>query len=290
MLAMIDSLIGAIGLAVILWVVVLGKGVGTGPTFASLVNVSYPVFDILIVTLVARLALAHRSREPAQWWLVVGFSAMLATDLTYAWLVQQLAGCVQPAPRPRLGDQLHRDRSGGHALQHGAPDPSRSTWAMLTPTDVLWLGVPLLAVPVLMLIPGHDRPVDQLILGVAAIALAIPGHAPDRPVREGSRSRASAGTDVGAGVSRGLRELPGRRAQGAGRHGDPGREPRGRAIVRTTSRGCEADPLGSARRPGRSTGRRSGRRSTRSRASRAAPGRRGPCAFAGATGRPSGRP
>ena len=45
--------------------------------------------------------------------------------------------------------------------------------AMLTPTDVLWLGVPLLAVPILMLIPGHDRPVDQLILGIAAIALAI---------------------------------------------------------------------------------------------------------------------
>jgi diguanylate cyclase (GGDEF)-like protein/PAS domain S-box-containing protein len=44
---------------------------------------------------------------------------------------------------------------------------------MLTPTDVLWLGVPLFAVPVLMLLPGHDRPVDQLILGTAAIALSI---------------------------------------------------------------------------------------------------------------------
>jgi len=53
-LAMTDSLIGAVGLAVILWVVVLGKGVGAGPTFASIVTVSYPVFDILIVTLLAR--------------------------------------------------------------------------------------------------------------------------------------------------------------------------------------------------------------------------------------------
>ena len=172
MLAMIDALIGAIGLAVILWVVVLGKGVGA-PTFASLVNVSYPVFDILIVTLLARLALAHRSREPAQWWLVVGFSAMLVTDLTYAWLLQRSPDAYSPLLD--LGWMISYIAIGSAALHSSMVHLTRreAPEAMLTPTDVLWLGVPLLAVPILMFLPGHDRAVDQLILGIAAIALAI---------------------------------------------------------------------------------------------------------------------
>ena len=85
MLAMVDASIGAIGLAVIVWIVVLSGGVaGTGPTFAALVNASHPVFDILIVTLLVRLALAERSCEPTDWWLLGGFSLMLVTDLAYA--------------------------------------------------------------------------------------------------------------------------------------------------------------------------------------------------------------
>jgi diguanylate cyclase (GGDEF)-like protein/PAS domain S-box-containing protein len=172
-LAMTDSLIGAVGLAVILWVVVLGKGVGAGPTFASIVSVSYPVFDILIVTLLARLALAHRSREPAQWWLVAGFSAMLVTDLSYAWLLQQSPDAYSPFLD--LGWLISYISIGAAALHSSMVHLTRreAPVAMLTPTDVLWLGVPLLAVPILMLLPGHDRPVDQLILGIAAITLAI---------------------------------------------------------------------------------------------------------------------
>jgi diguanylate cyclase (GGDEF)-like protein/PAS domain S-box-containing protein len=173
MLAMVDALIGAIGLAVIVWVVVLSKGVaGTDPTFASLVNASYPVFDILILTLLIRLALADRSREPAYWWLVGGFSLMLATDLSYAWLMRSsvdpstwlldlgwLASYVAigaAALHPSMVHLTHRE----------APE------AMLSPPDVLWLGVPLFAVPILMILPGHDQPLDLAIQAAAAMAIA----------------------------------------------------------------------------------------------------------------------
>ncbi len=44
---------------------------------------------------------------------------------------------------------------------------------MLTPTDVLWLGAPFLDATVLMLLPGHDRPVDQLIRSMTRIASAM---------------------------------------------------------------------------------------------------------------------
>jgi diguanylate cyclase (GGDEF)-like protein/PAS domain S-box-containing protein len=172
-LAMIDSLIGAVGLAVILWVVVLGHSVDTGPTFASLVNVAYPVFDIFIVTLLARLALAHRSREPAQWWLVIGFTTMLVTDLIYAWLVQHSADPYSLFLD--LGWLISYVSIGAAALHSSMVHLTRrdAPEAMLTPTDVLWLGVPLLAVPVLILLPGDDQAIDHVILGTAAIALAI---------------------------------------------------------------------------------------------------------------------
>jgi diguanylate cyclase (GGDEF)-like protein/PAS domain S-box-containing protein len=172
-LAMVDALIGATGLAVILWVAVLSKSVGTAPSFASVVNASYPVFDILIVTLLIRLALAHRVREPAHWWLVGGFSAMLVTDLAYAWLLQHTA---EPySPWLDLGWLISYISVGAAALHPSMVHLTRSEApeAGLSPTDVLWLGIPLLAVPVLMLLPGHDQPIDRFVLGTAAIALAL---------------------------------------------------------------------------------------------------------------------
>jgi diguanylate cyclase (GGDEF)-like protein/PAS domain S-box-containing protein len=172
-LAMVDALIGAVGLAVIVWVVVLREGVaGSGPTFAAVVNASYPVFDIVIVTLLVRIALADRSRGPAYRWLVGGFAVMLATDLSYAWLLRDsadaypsvldlgwLAGYVAIGAAP-----LH---PGMVRLTHRA-----SQDAMLSPVDVLWLGVPLFAVPILLLLPGHDEPVDRIVLAAGAIAIA----------------------------------------------------------------------------------------------------------------------
>jgi diguanylate cyclase (GGDEF)-like protein/PAS domain S-box-containing protein len=130
------------------------------------------VFDILIVTLLIRLALAHRSREPAHWWLVGGFTVMLATDVSYAWLLQHTA-----EPYSLLLDlgwatsyiaigaaALHP--SMVHLTRREAPE------AMLSPVDVLWLGTPLLAVPILMLLPGRDSQIDQIILGGAGIIIA----------------------------------------------------------------------------------------------------------------------
>ena len=84
MLAMADALVGAVGLAVILWVVVLSNGVeGSGPAFSTLVSASYPVLDILLLVLLVRLTMAERTPEPAFRCLVGGFTLLLATDLAY---------------------------------------------------------------------------------------------------------------------------------------------------------------------------------------------------------------
>jgi diguanylate cyclase (GGDEF)-like protein/PAS domain S-box-containing protein len=173
MLAMVDALIGAFGLAVIVWDVVLSNGVqGRGPSFASLVGAAYPVLDVLVLTLLIRLALAERSQPPAYWWLVGGFAVVMAADLSYAWLQR-----VTAEPSGALLDlgwlvgyvavgaaALHP--SMAHLTRRGAPD------AMLSPGRVLWLGTPLFAVPILMLFSGRDQPVDLVIQGSASIAIA----------------------------------------------------------------------------------------------------------------------
>ena len=143
MLAMVDASIGAIGLAVIVWIVVLSGGVaGTGPTFAALVNASYPVFDILIVTLLVRLALADRSREPADWWLLGGFSLMLVTDLAYAWLLRGSPDAYSPFLD--LGWLVSYVAIGAAALHPSMVNLTRreAPEGVLSPIDVVWLGIP----------------------------------------------------------------------------------------------------------------------------------------------------
>jgi len=89
MLAMADALVGAVGLAVILWVVVLSNGAeASGPTFSTIVSASYPVLDILLLVLLVRLTMAERTPEPAFRCLVAGFTLLLAADLAYLWLTR----------------------------------------------------------------------------------------------------------------------------------------------------------------------------------------------------------
>ncbi|MGZ8567280.1 MAG: diguanylate cyclase domain-containing protein [Actinomycetota bacterium] len=173
LLAMIDALIGAFGLAVVMWDVVLSKGVeGTGPTLGSLVDASYPVLDVLILTLLIRLALSGRSQAPAYWWLVAAFALVTATDLAYAWLQR---GTLDPAsPFLDLGWLASYFAVGAAALHPSMAHLTRGSapGAILSPGRVLWLGTPLFAVPILMLYSGRDQPIDHVIQGCASITIA----------------------------------------------------------------------------------------------------------------------
>jgi diguanylate cyclase (GGDEF)-like protein/PAS domain S-box-containing protein len=172
MLAMVDALVGACGMAVILWVVVLSKGVdGSGPTFEMVVNASYSVLDVLLLTLLLRLTWAERTPEPAFRCLMLGFSLLLVTDLAYSWLTRST-----PDPSGALLDlgwiasyivigvsALHPSMAS--LTQRKAPD------AMLSPFDVVWWGLPILVVPVLMVSAGRHDSRDILVQGVAGLAL-----------------------------------------------------------------------------------------------------------------------
>jgi diguanylate cyclase (GGDEF)-like protein/PAS domain S-box-containing protein len=174
MLAMADALVGAVGLAVILWVVVLSNGAeASGPTFSTIVSASYPVLDILLLVLLVRLTMAERTPEPAFRCLVAGFTLLLAADLAYLWLTRST-----PHPSGALLDLgwiasfIALGLSGLHPsmaslTRRTAPD------AMLSPFDVLGFGLPILVVPVLMLVTGQHRHLDTIVLGVGGIALGV---------------------------------------------------------------------------------------------------------------------
>ncbi len=169
---MVDGLVGAVGMAVILWVVVLSKGGdGSGPTFAMIVNASYAVLDVLLLTLLLRLTWAERTPEPAFRSLMVGFSFLLATDLAYSWLARS-----NPNPGGALLDlgwiasyicvgvsALHPSMAG--LTQRRAPHN------MLAPFDVVWFGLPILVVPALMLSADRHSSLDIAVQGIAGLAL-----------------------------------------------------------------------------------------------------------------------
>ena len=169
---MVDALVGAVGLAVILWVVVLSKGVdGSGPTFAMIVNASYTVLDILLLTLLVRVTWAERTPEPAFRWLMVGFSLLLATDLAYSWLSRST-----PDPSSALLDLgwIATYISVGVSALHpsmASLTQRKAPHAVLGPFDVVWFGLPILVVPVLMLSADRHSSLDIVVQGVAGIAL-----------------------------------------------------------------------------------------------------------------------
>lgn len=172
-LALVDALVGAFGLAVIVWDVVLSKGLeGAGLSFSTLANASYPVLDLLVLALIVRVAMSGRTTEPAFWLMLLGFSLLLATDLAYSWLEQSV---VDPS-----GPLLDLGYLAGYvAIVAGAVHPSmarlterRAPDAALSPVRVLWLGIPLFTVPILMLVAARNHPVDVAVQAVGALAMA----------------------------------------------------------------------------------------------------------------------
>ena len=214
-------------------------------------STSYPVLDILLLVLLVRLTMAERTPEPAFRCLVAGFTLMLATDLAFLWLARS-------TPHPSgalldLGWLASFIALGLSALHPSMASLTRRTApdAMLSPFDVLGFGLPILVVPVLMLVAAQHRPCGH---DRAGSGRDRPGGArvgADRVLRQGSGPGPSTGPDRRARIPSGVRRFPRRGAEGAGRRGDPGCQPRGGTPVGLRGRRPRPGPQEPARRPRR---------------------------------------
>jgi len=84
--SLLDALILAVGLAFANWVFLTGSAIGTAATTPELViQVVYPLIDVAMVGVVARLLLTG-VLSPALWLVAAGMLANLVGDTAYSWL------------------------------------------------------------------------------------------------------------------------------------------------------------------------------------------------------------
>src|SRR6266540_2932213 len=79
---LLDALIVTTGIGLLAWVFVLGPYVRTAELSLPVraVSLAYPLMDLLVVAVAARLAMAGGARPPAYWLLLASLVALLAAD------------------------------------------------------------------------------------------------------------------------------------------------------------------------------------------------------------------
>src|SRR6266542_2964516 len=92
---LLDALIVTTGVGLLAWVFVLGPYVRTAGLSLPVraVSLAYPLMDLLVVAVAARLAVAGGARPPAYWLLLASLVGLLAADGWYA--LAQLHGTYQ---------------------------------------------------------------------------------------------------------------------------------------------------------------------------------------------------
>ncbi|HEX9237025.1 MAG TPA: ATP-binding protein [Actinomycetota bacterium] len=93
---LIDSLIISIGLALVSWVVLMAPYAGDHSLsiMRKLISIAYPLMDVLVLAVAARLAVGSGKREPSFWLLMAAIVSLLATDSGYGLIL--LHGNYQP--------------------------------------------------------------------------------------------------------------------------------------------------------------------------------------------------
>ncbi|MGX6606862.1 putative bifunctional diguanylate cyclase/phosphodiesterase [Micromonosporaceae bacterium Da 78-11] len=96
--ARVDALLVGLAAAFMTWTFLIAPAVdGTDVGALQLVNVFFPVVDIVLVVLVAQLMLAGGARQTALWLLIVAAAAMFTGDFLYSMRDGVLSGVPQHA-------------------------------------------------------------------------------------------------------------------------------------------------------------------------------------------------
>ncbi|MDQ3765773.1 MAG: EAL domain-containing protein [Actinomycetota bacterium] len=172
----IDSLIVAISMGVLAWIFLIHPYVGLSelPLLSKLVSIAYPLTDILLLAVLARLFFIPGTRLPSFWILVGGVLAQLVADIVYT--LNLLRGQFQYGQWYVAGWLLLALLMGAAALH-----PSMGSFIKQKPGEVEstpspWrlaaLGlVPLMASSVLIVQEVLDRNFKHLVITIIVMAL-----------------------------------------------------------------------------------------------------------------------
>jgi diguanylate cyclase (GGDEF)-like protein/PAS domain S-box-containing protein len=176
---MIDSLIVAIGIGTISWVFLMGPTAhGTGSTLIQkLVGMSYPFMDLVLLTVIVRLAIGAGKRPPAFFLMAGATFALVVTDFVYSYIsvqgiVYQQVGYLEAGWASFYvlwgAAALHPSMA---SLSERAPDTDRRLGrARLT----VLAGATLMAPSVQMIRYLRGEPIDWVIvIGASAVLFLL---------------------------------------------------------------------------------------------------------------------
>ncbi|MEV4274898.1 putative bifunctional diguanylate cyclase/phosphodiesterase [Actinoplanes xinjiangensis] len=81
--ARVDALLLGLSTAFLTWTFLIAPNLAEGLSGSRLVNAMFPVFDVTILVLAARLMLSRGVRQPALWMMVLACGALFTGDLLY---------------------------------------------------------------------------------------------------------------------------------------------------------------------------------------------------------------
>ncbi|BEL12084.1 hypothetical protein Q0Z83_102750 [Actinoplanes sichuanensis] len=81
--ARIDALMMGLSIAFLTWIFLIAPNMAAGLSGPRLVNAMFPVFDVTILVLAARLMLSRGVRQPALWMMVLACGALFTGDMLY---------------------------------------------------------------------------------------------------------------------------------------------------------------------------------------------------------------
>jgi diguanylate cyclase (GGDEF)-like protein len=81
--ARVDALLMGLGTAFLTWTLLIAPNLDENLSASQLINALFPIIDVVVLVLAARLLLTHGTRQPALWLMISACGALFAGDLLY---------------------------------------------------------------------------------------------------------------------------------------------------------------------------------------------------------------
>lgn len=170
---LLDALIITTGVGLLAWEFLLAPYVGATDLMplARAVSIAYPIMDVLVVAVAARLAVSGGARPPAYWLLLGSLVSMLVADSLY--LFAQLEGTYVIGAPMDVGWLVFHVCVGAAALHPSMRTLSEPTdAARLSRVRPVALQVGAQVAPVVLFVQAAlDRPINGRVIAVASAVL-----------------------------------------------------------------------------------------------------------------------
>lgn len=174
--SLIDAGIASTGMFAVLWILLMDSYVeDESLTFiARVVSLAYPVMDVALLAVLARLAVVVRLRRPALILMIVGVGCLLIADTGYGLTV--LAGTYHTGGPIDAFWMLFYVLFATAALHPSmviAVEPAEHGPGSLTWRRLGILSVVTVTVPLINLAFGGITPIDRVVVTIASVALFL---------------------------------------------------------------------------------------------------------------------